>query len=157
MSRRRRCCGWGWSRLMPMCYPSSSTNDADHCVNLHCYYRWRIRFEPVALLYVRCLCRPSSRSLWIRLRRNCWSCPRLPRLLWRSTFCRMFSIQALLIMPPWITAYLPCLPLDMLRLRRSDPAVLPLPAVVLEQERVVSADRPVVREGVHAGLRRVSA
>ena len=53
--------------------------------------------------------------------------------------------------------HLPRLPLDALRPRWSDPAALPLPVVVLEQERVVSANRLAVREGVHAGLRRAGA
>ena len=53
--------------------------------------------------------------------------------------------------------HLPCLPLDALRPRWSDPAALPLPVVVLEQERVVSANRLAMREGVHAGLRRAGA
>lgn len=53
--------------------------------------------------------------------------------------------------------HLPRLPLDALRPRWSDPAALPLPVVVLEQERVVSANRLAMREGVHAGLRRAGA
>ena len=53
--------------------------------------------------------------------------------------------------------HLPRLPLDALRPRWSDRAALPLPVVVLEQERVVSANRLAVREGVHAGLRRAGA
>ncbi|EGY63656.1 MAG: DNA polymerase Y family protein [Ralstonia sp.] len=60
-------------------------------------------------------------------------------------------------MPFWIAVHLPCLPLDALRPRWSDPAALPLPVVVLEQERVVSANRLAMREGVHAGLRRAGA
>lgn len=53
--------------------------------------------------------------------------------------------------------HLPRLPLDALRPQWSDPAALPLPVVVLEQERVVSANRLAMREGVHAGLRRAGA
>lgn len=53
--------------------------------------------------------------------------------------------------------HLPRLPLDALRPRWSDPAALPLPVVVLEQERVVSANRLAAREGVSPGLRRAGA
>lgn len=53
--------------------------------------------------------------------------------------------------------HLPRLPLDALRPQWSDPAALPLPVVVLEQERVVAANRLAMREGVHAGLRRAGA
>jgi len=60
-------------------------------------------------------------------------------------------------MPFWIAVHLPRLPLDALRPRWSDPAALPLPVVVLEQERVVSANRLAMREGVHVGLRRAGA
>jgi len=53
--------------------------------------------------------------------------------------------------------HLPRLPLDALRPQWSDPAALPLPVMVLEQERVVSANRLAAREGVHVGLRRAGA
>ena len=60
-------------------------------------------------------------------------------------------------MPFWIAVHLPRLPLDALRPQWSDPAALPLPVMVLEQERVVSANRLAAREGVHVGLRRAGA
>ncbi|CAJ0783559.1 Protein ImuB [Ralstonia condita] len=53
--------------------------------------------------------------------------------------------------------HLPRLPLDALRPQWSDPAALPLPVVVLEQERVVSANGLAMREGVRPGLRRAGA
>ncbi|MBY4719749.1 Y-family DNA polymerase [Ralstonia mannitolilytica] len=60
-------------------------------------------------------------------------------------------------MPFWIAVHLPRLPLDALRPRWSDPAALPLPVMVLEQERVVSANRLAMREGIRPGLRRAGA
>ncbi len=54
--------------------------------------------------------------------------------------------------------HLPRLPLDALRSRWPDPAAgstgMPLPVVVLEQERVVAANQAAAREGVQPGLRR---